>query len=276
MHFLSPKPRKRNVFLLARLFGALLFASGRRPTNIQKTGCFRPSDRAVYINEAYVDPVDRYECYAYGGEKPGLTKFSRGKLIPLLVPYRIFINGLQRFRLIWGTSEELIEKTRFTSKTSVISKMYKETFQPLVDENLVVPKSKFNLGSREFRAMYARYSWAIFGGDTNFNIWVSNVLFHSKLYTSINYSRVKFPLDNFERLHQIFVPSGIITDESLITLYRNTKKLSLEQKRQHPYKETLLQTKCLGLTLKEALNLVEEMKDKANKKTLQEIVSKFF
>jgi hypothetical protein len=244
------------------LFCALLLASGRRPKDIYNSGCFQPLE----ATELDTTPAfDRYECFAFSGLKPGLASYKRGGVIPLLVPFGLFQNGLRRFRKMWGHSKNVTTKA-FSQEA------YDLVFEPLLAKGIIERKhneSKFNLGSREFRAMYARYSVAIFGADKNFNLWIKSVLMHTHVATSLNYTRIIFPQDNMQRMQ----PWAINIPRNVLKRFLNTKlqeaKFLGRESVSEPFKETFFNVKCLGITLQEALSATEN-------ETVKEIIRKFW
>jgi hypothetical protein len=246
-----------------KLYCALLLASGRRPKDIYKKGCF------MALEPTPEDPVptfDRYECYAYSGLKPGLHIFKRGDVIPLLVPFGIFRNGLRRFRKMWGHIQERQITTREYNK-----KAYDSVFLPLQEQGIIKfneDSEPFHLGSREFRAMYARYSVAIFGANRNYNLWIKSVLMHSNVNTSLNYTRIVFPEDNMQRMQPWVVnaPKGSVI-KLLNEKLREAKFLG--NKRSQPFREDHLTRKCLGMTLDEALA-------ETDNETVKEIIRRYW
>lgn len=234
------------------LFCALLLASGRRPADIFSQGCFLP----LAPTEQDPSPAwDRYECMCYTGLKPGLTVYKRGTIIPLLVPFGIFINGLRRFRKMWG-------HVRNPATRAYNREAYNRVFNPAVEKKLILYQKevkRYPLGSREFRAMYARYSVAQFGAGKNQNLWIKTILMHNNVTTSLNYTRIVFPGDNLVRLP----PWSLNTPKPLIQnlLQQRLAEAKFEGKSEaKAYRETYRNRKCMGMTLDEALEGVEDEK----------------
>lgn len=150
---------------------ALLFASGRRSAELLPGGaCFKPSD-----NE------ELYECYVITWIKGGL-----------LVPFSVFRNGQERFRTKWGHLSQITNRMALTERARAIMAPHLKT----EDE-----RKRFK--ARDFRALYARYSVAIFGKGLNINAWIQSVLMHQSVATSLNYTRINFPGDNIERMQKM-------------------------------------------------------------------------
>lgn len=233
----------------SRLYCALLLASGRRPKDLYFEGCFRPLESS---NSDRLSAKDRFECLAYTGIKPGLSKFKKGGAIPLLCPYYIFVNALRRFREMHGHKSKQSYITDPFNRRS-----YDEVFEDAMRRNLIgfQEEKKFTLGAREFRSMYARYSIAIFGEGKNYNLWIKSVLMHESVTTSLNYSRVVFPQDNMQRIQpwQLNGPGNALERE-LGFLYIDAKA----KNKKKIYEEKTSNRKCLGLTFEEAKALIPQ------------------
>ena len=216
-----------------RLFCALLFVSGRRPADIYSQGCFRPV--AEDISE---DPLESYYCMAYTGLKPGLDVYKAKGIIPLLVPYRIFINGLYRFRKMQGHKK--IEQ--ITTNTEWLKKALAKSLKGL--------PYKGTITSRDFRAIYARYSIAIFGAKLHQNLWVKHVLMHKNLETSMHYTRVTFPNDNMERIQiwKVNIPEAYLNE-----MLHRLEETAHSRAQKEPWPDTVRNRYCLGMTYDQAM-----------------------
>ncbi len=236
-----------------RLFVALLLACGRRPSDIYHEGCFRPLPA---IADSPIDGWDRYECDAITGLKPGTSTYKKKGIIPLLVPFGMFMNGLHRFRKMRGHMN--MDNTRNWNSDAINT-----VLEPWRKKGgLVQPVEPFRFGARDLRAMYARYTVAIFGANRHYNLWIKSVLMHTHVSTSLNYSRIIFPRDNFERVPKWrFGMPKLALKNALQTLLINA--VSVASKKSIPWTPDLRQRKCLGMSLEEILDQpdVKEKKD---------------
>lgn len=153
--------------LFAKLYPALLLASGRRPTEL-------------YMLKFRKGPEDN-EIVFSGQLKKRME--SKKYTVPLLVKTNVFRKAIKNF-------QQLFPEVKINNMTpDQIAKMYSKQN---ADALLTVSKEAgIKLKASDFRRIYVAESYMRLEDDTkSFNLWIKEFLGHETLDISLNYSNV--------------------------------------------------------------------------------------
>ena len=177
----------------ARLILPLLISSGRRLSEI----C---NGRSTFA------PTDRPFACLFGGQLKRKGTDSASYVIPLLVPYSSFANGMAAFRQkqVAVTSDKRRAKTTVATLTNAqVKTRYQFPLQCALAKNGVVSLPKCHI--HDLRALYAAAVWELYECRPQaFNRVLMRVLGHCISKDSLSYIHVQ--LDDVESLRHTFGP----------------------------------------------------------------------
>ena len=176
----------------SRLIIPLLIASGRRFTEI----C---SPRSTFA------PTDHPYACVFSGQLKRKRAESGSYIIPLLVPYSTFANGLAalRSKQMGARTDGRRHATSWDTMTNnQIKARYQTPVQYALSKNCVVTLPPCHI--HDLRGMYAAAVWELYDCQCAFNRVLMRVLGHCDLECSLSYIHVR--LLGCEGIRQSFGP----------------------------------------------------------------------